>query len=170
MHLHLLLTHLLSQTTPTSTKPGSSSGKNSGFNYSFLILIAVFALAYFLFIRPRSQRMRQQQASGRQIGVGDEVMSAGGIYGKVVAIDADAVEVEVAPGVVMTFTRRAINPRPASGPAGRGAAASEPVDEPWEKEPDGPGDRAASDDPAASSSHWDEPSGDDPSGPRPTGG
>jgi preprotein translocase subunit YajC len=166
MHLHLLLTHLLSQTT--TTKPGSSSNKNGGFNYSILLLVAVFALVYFLFIRPRSQRLRQQQTSGRQLGVGDEVMSAGGIYGKVVAIDADAVEVEVAPGVVMTFTRRAISPRQGSGPAGGGASG--PVDEPWGKEPDGPGDRAAFDDPTASSSHWDEPSGDDPSGPRPSGG
>jgi preprotein translocase subunit YajC len=170
MHLHLILTHLLSQTS--TSKPGSSSSKNSSSFVPILILVAVFGVAWFFLIRPRSQRLRQQQAAVRQLGVGDEVISAGGIYGKVVAIDADAVEVEVAPGVVMTFTRRAINPRQASGPAGGGAPAraSEPVDEPWEKEPDGPGDTAASDDPTASSSHWDEPSGDDPSGPRPSGG
>lgn len=146
MHFHLLISHLASQVT-TTTKPGSS--KKSSTSYVPLIfLVAIFAVVYFLFLRPRQQRMRQQQSATRELAVGDEVMSAGGIFGRVVALDADEVEVEVAPGVVMTFIRRAISPRQA--PAGPrrvgGAAAAQPVDEPWEKDPDGPGDQAGSTD------------------------
>ena len=68
-------------------------------------------------------------------------MSAGGIFGRVVAMDGDSVDVEVAPGVVMTFLRRAISARPQS--ATPPPAPPEPPDEPWTVEPGGdspPGD------------------------------
>ena len=132
MHLHLIL--LAQSTTPTTA---AKSSKSSGSNYEFLIIIAVFAALYFLFLRPRQKRLRQQQTAAKTLAVGDEVMSAGGIFGRVVALDTDAVEVEVAPGVVMTFLPKAISPRA----GGRGTAAA-PVDEPWNTEPDGPGDTA----------------------------
>lgn len=113
MH-HFLLYSLLQATTSTTTAK-SKSGSSS--YLSLLIIVGIFVVAYFTFLRPRQQRMRQQQGAARQISVGDEVMSAGGIYGRVVALDADQVEVEVAPGVVMTFTRRAISARPQTGPS-----------------------------------------------------
>ena len=93
----------------------------------------VFGAIYFLFIRPRQQRLRQQQTQARQLSIGDEVVSAGGIYGRVVAIDDDVAEVEVAPGVVMTFLRRSISARPSAPTAnpgpdrpGRGGAVRRP--------------------------------------------
>ncbi len=138
MHLHLII--LAQSTTSTTVAKGS---KGSGNYYPLLIMIALFALIYVFFLRPRQQRLRQQQTQSRQLSVGDEVMSAGGIYGRVVALDADAVEVEVSPGVVMTFTKRAISARP-QPPGGSRRAAAEPVDEPWNVG-DGPGDTAAAD-------------------------
>ena len=147
--MHLLLTLIAQSTTPTTAAKAS---KSSGSYVPLLIIVALFGLVYVFFLRPRQQRMRQQQTATRELGVGDEVMSAGGIFGRVVALDADQVEVEVAPGVVMTFVRRAISPRPAPGAAtGPGAGSrrtttqtSEPIDDPWEAEPepDGPGDTA----------------------------
>lgn len=124
--MHQLL-HLAQATTPTTAGKSHSSGSSY---VSLLIIVAIFVVAYFVFLRPRQQRMRQQQSASRQIGIGDEVMSAGGIFGRVVAIDGDEVEVEVAPGVVMTFMRRAISPRqqPANNPPRR----AEPPDEPWD--------------------------------------
>ena len=88
-----------------------------------IFIVLVFGAIYFLFIRPRQQRLRQQQTQAREIAVGDEVVSAGGIYGRVVAIDDDVAEVEVAPGVVLTFLRRAINARPTAPPPNPGPAA-----------------------------------------------
>jgi preprotein translocase subunit YajC len=135
--MHLFLSLLAQASTPTTV---AKSTKSSGSYVPILILVVLFGAVYLLFLRPRQQRMRQQQQATRQLSVGDEVMSAGGIYGRIVALDADAVEVEVSPGVVMTFTRRAISARPQ--PTGAAAPAAEPVDEPWQVEPDGPGDRA----------------------------
>jgi preprotein translocase subunit YajC len=135
MHLHLLL--LAQSTTPTTA---AKSTKSSSSYVPLLIIILVFAAVYFLFLRPRQQRLRQQQTTARELAVGDEVMSAGGIFGRVVALDANEVEVEVAPGVVMTFIRRSISAR--TPPSGPGRSAPPAVDEPWDREPDGPGDTA----------------------------
>ncbi|HLI54460.1 MAG TPA: preprotein translocase subunit YajC, partial [Acidimicrobiales bacterium] len=129
----------------SATSTTTSTSKTSGSSVApLLVIVAIFAVVYFLFIRPRSQRLRQQQGAARQLSIGDEVMTAGGIYGRIVAMDDDAVEVEVSPGVVMTFTRRAVNPRPAPGsqrgPSGRGGfmrpppqRQAQPVEEdpPW---------------------------------------
>jgi preprotein translocase subunit YajC len=115
--------------TSTTTK---SSGKSSSSTFTLLIIVAVFAGVYLFFIRPRQQKLRQQQSATRQLSVGDPVVTAGGIYGHVVALDADVAEIEVANGVVLTVLRRAVNPRPVTTP-------TEPVDEEWPADPDRPG-------------------------------
>jgi preprotein translocase subunit YajC len=63
---------------------------------------------YFLIVRPqRSQRARSRNMQ-RSIGVGDQVVTIGGLYGEVVAMDDDEVRLEVAPDVTLRFARRAI--------------------------------------------------------------
>lgn len=72
--------------------------------------------------------MRQQQTQAKQLSVGDEVVSAGGIYGRVVAMDGDVAEVEVAPGVILTFLRRAVNARTDAPPV---STAETSMDDDW---------------------------------------
>jgi preprotein translocase subunit YajC len=106
MH-HVL--HILAAGSTTTTH---SSKKSSGSTYTLLFIVVIFAAVYLLFIRPRQQRMRQQQTAARQLSVGDQVVTAGGLYGRLVAIDADVAEVEVAPGVVISMLPRAVSARP----------------------------------------------------------
>jgi preprotein translocase subunit YajC len=164
MHLPLALHPLLAFAGSVTTTTVKGSSKSSGSSYvTLLVFLALIAGVYFFFLRPRTQRVRQQQQAARSLGVGDEVMSAGGIFGTVVALDDNEVEVEVAPGVVLTFIRRAISlrqPPPAAGPSrasaggwGRAAARPQPTADPgadpadpWDTEPDGPGDRAGAPD------------------------
>src|SRR4051794_40465471 len=78
------------------------------------ILVAV-VLLWLLLIRPQRQRVRAQQALLQSIEVGDDVVTAAGILGTVVALDDDAVTVEVAPGTNLRMVRPAISrkvPRP----------------------------------------------------------
>jgi preprotein translocase subunit YajC len=121
--MHALL-HLIAVGTTTTTK---SSKKSSSSTYTLLFIVVIFGAVYFLFLRPRQQKMRQQQTSAKQLAIGDQVVSAGGIYGRVVAMDGDVAEVEVAPGVVLTFLRRAVNASPDTRPA----AADPPIDDEW---------------------------------------
>lgn len=109
MHMH----HLFLTATLIAANSNSKTTSSSGSYFPLLVIIALFAVVYFFFLRPRSQRMRQQQQATNTLKVGDEVVSAGGILGRVTAIAGDEVVVEVAPGMTLTFWRRAVNLRSA---------------------------------------------------------
>lgn len=114
---------ILAASTPSTTAKGTA--KSTGGSYTILVFIALIVAVYIFFIRPRSQRARQQQQQQKRFEVGDEVVSIGGITGRVVGLDDDEVEVEVADRVVLTFLRRAVNARnPAPPPAAGGGAPS----------------------------------------------
>lgn len=128
---HPLFSALLAATTSTTTHASSKSGSSS--SYIFFVIILVFVGVYFLVLRPRQRRVAQQQTGNTTLDVGDEVISAGGILGTVVAIAGDEVVVEVAPGQTMTFWRRAINLRSAVRGAPQGSTVTT-SDEPYSDE------------------------------------
>ena len=76
-----------------------------------LIPILLFGFLYVLLIRPQQQRVRRQQALVSSVEVGDDVLTAGGIVGRVTGLVDDRVDIEVAPGVTLTFVRAAITRR-----------------------------------------------------------
>jgi preprotein translocase subunit YajC len=74
----------------------------------FLIVIA-FLFLYFVLVRPQKRRQVDQQRMLRDLKVGDEVMTAGGIYGEITAVDeSDDLMVRIAPGLDVRMARRAI--------------------------------------------------------------
>jgi preprotein translocase subunit YajC len=76
---------------------------------SFFVLIALaFLLMWLLLIRPQRRRQSQQVTMQESLGVGDEVVTAGGLYGTVTRLDEDEVAVEIADGVVVRIARRAV--------------------------------------------------------------
>ena len=88
--------------------------EQTGSPLGLLLPVLLFgAVFYFLMYRPQKARQRQQQALMQALEVGDEVMTAGGIFGTVTAIDEDddVVTVEVAPGTRIRMLRRAIAQR-----------------------------------------------------------
>jgi preprotein translocase subunit YajC len=102
-----------------------------------LIIIAIlFAAGYVFLIRPSQRRRRQHAAMQAGIAVGDEIISAGGIHGRVKETGEDEIELEIAPGVVVTLDRRAIaavavaeEPEPAEEPAPEELESPKPVKE-----------------------------------------
>jgi len=85
----------------------ASSGSSSGFGFVF-VLIAMAAVFYFLLIRPQQRRQRQQRQLIESVEVGDEVMTIGGLFGTVNAIDDESVTLEVSPGVELRFAKSAV--------------------------------------------------------------
>mgnify|MGYP000586446735 FL=1 len=66
----------------------------------FLPLILIFAIMYFLLIRPQQKKLKDHQAMVNAVRRGDQVVTQGGIVGKVVKVREDGeVEVEIADGV-----------------------------------------------------------------------
>ena len=66
----------------------------------FIPLILIFAIMYFLLIRPQQKKMKEHQAMVAALRRGDQVVTQGGIVGKVVKVKEDGeIEVEIADGV-----------------------------------------------------------------------
>jgi len=80
----------------------------SGGSGFFFIIIIAFLLLYLIVVRPQRRRQSQQQQMISDLEVGDEVLTAGGIYGTVSGIDEDEVTVEIAPQLEVRVARRAI--------------------------------------------------------------
>jgi preprotein translocase subunit YajC len=83
-----------------------------------LVYFAVIAVAFFLLIvRPQRKRLTAHRALVSALEVGDEVVTTGGIFGTIRALDDERVQLEVSAGVVITVARAAIaqslNPHPA---------------------------------------------------------
>jgi preprotein translocase subunit YajC len=74
-----------------------------------LLPFAVIAAAFWLLIiRPSSVRRKAQAALVASLAPGQRIMTTAGVFGTVVAIDADRVSVEVAPGVVIEMLAQAV--------------------------------------------------------------
>jgi preprotein translocase subunit YajC len=76
--------------------------------FTFLPLILLIAVMYFLMIRPQQRRRREAQEMQARLGTGDEVVTIGGLYGTIVEADDETVILEISPGVHARYARPAI--------------------------------------------------------------
>ncbi len=74
----------------------------------FLIIIIALGFLYFVLLRPQKRRQVDSQRMLESLEVGDEVVTAGGIFGTITALDEDEVRVEIAPQLQVRVARRAI--------------------------------------------------------------
>ena len=84
---------------------GASAG--GGFESIFLI-VAMFAVLYFLMIRPQMKRAKEHKAMVDALQKGDEVVTAGGLLGKITRVGESYVSVEVANNVEIQVQRAAV--------------------------------------------------------------
>ena len=102
--LHLM--SVLSALPDAST--GGSTAKKSSSPVGSIIILGLFVVIAFFFIRSSRARRAQGQKMQAEIAPGVEVITVGGLIATVRAIDDEAVHLEIAPGVVARFVRRAI--------------------------------------------------------------
>ncbi len=62
----------------------------------FLMMGAIFLIFYFLVIRPQQKQQRERDEFLKTAAKGDDVVTAGGIHGKVVGVDGDVLDIEIA--------------------------------------------------------------------------
>ena len=75
----------------------------------FVIIMALMlGVMYVLMIRPQRQRQAQQQSMIDNAGVGDDILTSGGIYGTITQVEGDDVVVELAPNLTVHMTRRGL--------------------------------------------------------------
>jgi len=76
---------------------------------SFVPLILIFAIMYFLLIRPQQKKVKQHQAMVAALRRGDQVVTQGGVIGKVSKVkDEQELEVEIATGVKVRIVRNTV--------------------------------------------------------------
>ncbi len=74
----------------------------------FLILIVVLAAVWVIFVLPARRRRRDHAGMQDSVDVGDDVITAGGLHGTVKELGESELQLEIAPGVVVTLDRRAV--------------------------------------------------------------
>ena len=75
---------------------------------SMLLIVVMFGVLYFLMIRPQMKRAKEQKAMIEALQKGDEVVSAGGVLGKISKINENYVTLEIAQGVDIQMQRSAV--------------------------------------------------------------
>ncbi|HYD58123.1 MAG TPA: preprotein translocase subunit YajC [Burkholderiales bacterium] len=75
---------------------------------SIILLLAMFAIMYFLLIRPQMKRAKEQRAMVEALQKGDEVVAAGGLVGKVTKLSEQYLSLEVAPNTEVVLQRNAV--------------------------------------------------------------
>jgi preprotein translocase subunit YajC len=74
----------------------------------YVFILVLLAVLWLFLIRPRQRQLREQQRQLARIELGDEIVTAGGLYGSVQTIEDDELRVEIAPGTVVRIARRAV--------------------------------------------------------------
>ena len=89
---------------------GAAPAAQSPFG-AFVPLILIFAIFYFLLIRPQQKKAKEHTSSLETMKTGDEVLTSGGIFGKVSKINGDRVVVEIADKVKVTIAKSQLHPQ-----------------------------------------------------------
>ncbi len=81
----------------------------AGGDYTFLIMmVAIFAIMYFFMIRPQNKKQKAILNFRKNLEIGQDVVTAGGIYGKIKDLDDSTVTLEIAPSVKIKIDRNSI--------------------------------------------------------------
>ena len=95
---------MMMQAAPAGQPSGSTAAL-----FQFFPLVLIFVIFYFLVMRPQSQRAKQHQASISAVKKGDEVVTGGGIRGRVTKVTDEEAEVEIAQGVKIRVVKSTIS-------------------------------------------------------------
>lgn len=89
----------------TATAPMAQSDGT----FSLLLMVAIGFLFYFMLIRPQNKRAKEHKALTENLKKGDEVITAGGMLAKVVAVDDQYIKISLAENVEIMIQRGAVN-------------------------------------------------------------
>jgi preprotein translocase subunit YajC len=89
---------------------GNLGAPSAGCNQwmSFLPLILLFVVFYFLLIRPQQKKAKQQKQFIENLKKGDEVITSGGLYGKITGLTDTTVTIEIAEKVRVKVAKNAV--------------------------------------------------------------
>jgi preprotein translocase subunit YajC len=90
------------------TEPGTGDQGSSSIWPMIGFLVLIFALFYFIMIRPQRRRQREHQEMMQQLQKGDNVITAGGIFGKIESVSDDSVVIKTESGGTLRVARGSV--------------------------------------------------------------
>lgn len=97
------------------------TAEGGSFLVPLLMIVGLFAVFYFLLIRPQRKRRDQQLQLQSSLAVGDEVVTIGGLYGTIAELDDQSVILETSEGVYSRYARGAISQKVSDTGPGSGS-------------------------------------------------
>jgi preprotein translocase subunit YajC len=94
--------------TPAFAQATGGGGAAGGL-ISFVPILLIFAIMYMLMIRPQQKKLKEHKAMVEALRRGDQVVTSGGLIGKVTKVADNEVEVELAPNVKVRVVRSTIS-------------------------------------------------------------
>jgi preprotein translocase subunit YajC len=89
--------------------PASGAGGTAGLLLGIAPWLLIFVIFYLLMIRPQQRRVKEHQAAIAAVKKGDEIVSGGGIRGRVTKVSEEEAEVEIAQGVRIRVVKSTIS-------------------------------------------------------------
>ncbi|MBT3813597.1 MAG: preprotein translocase subunit YajC [Gammaproteobacteria bacterium] len=98
--MSFLISDAVAEAAPVALQPGWEG---------MLFPVGILVFFYFLFLRPQHKRTKEHKKMLEQMQAGAEVVTGGGVLGKVISLDENFVQVEVAPNTVIQVQRHQIS-------------------------------------------------------------
>lgn len=96
-------------TQPADNKPADNAAPAAGiFNNGFVMMALIAVIFYMLLIRPQRKAQKEQQARINALQPGDKIITNAGLHGSIRKVGDTSVDVEIAPGVVVTIEKAAV--------------------------------------------------------------
>lgn len=92
-----------------ATQGGAQGSGGSSLLQGMIPFILIFVLFYFLILRPQQKQSRELKEMKSNLKRGDNILTSGGIYGKVVNVNEDVLSVEIAKGINIKMTRSGVS-------------------------------------------------------------
>jgi len=104
--MSLFLAHLpiIAQASGGSQGPGGLPG----LMVTMMPMILIFAVMYFLMIRPQQKKAKEHEALLSHLKTGDRILTSGGIYGVITGVKEKSLQLKIAEGVVIEVSRGAV--------------------------------------------------------------
>ncbi len=87
----------------------AQGGGSEAMIYQILMWVGIFAVFYFFMIRPQQKKQKEQKELLASIKKGDDVVTIGGLHGKVYTVEDTTVTLELDKGVKITFEKTAVS-------------------------------------------------------------
>ena len=87
----------------------AAASSNTSMIYNVLLWVGIIGIFYFFMIRPQQKKQKDQKSFVDSLKKGDNVVTIGGLHGKIASVEGTTVTLEVDRGVKMTFEKTSIS-------------------------------------------------------------